>query len=82
MAILAPSILTVLELGDKSQIVMDLNEEEEKQETKEFLETEFFLISYSHDFTFPIPKNSLVFKNNIERNSSNNIEVSLPPPKS
>ncbi|MDC6388019.1 hypothetical protein PP182_04970 [Maribacter sp. PR1] len=82
VAILAPSILTVLELGDKSQIVMDLNEEEEKQETTEFLETEFFLISYNHDFSFPIPQNSLVFKNNIESFSSSNTEVSLPPPKS
>ena len=80
VAILAPSIITLMEIDAKSPIVMDLNEEEEKQETKEFIGTAL-VFDLKIDFCH-IDKKTLAVTGQIVHHSSGNIEVSLPPPKS
>ncbi|ASV30347.1 hypothetical protein CJ263_09045 [Maribacter cobaltidurans] len=80
IAILAPSLITLMDLDVKNPIVMDLNDEEEKQETKEFIGTAL-VFNLNIDFC-PIDKKTLAFNDRTEYHSSGNIEVSLPPPKS
>ncbi|UWX54820.1 hypothetical protein NYZ99_18925 [Maribacter litopenaei] len=84
VAILAPSIGTILELDKSGQWVMDVNEEEENnnQETSEFLEKQLIDNSLQADLGMLLLNKSLLFdKNRIEIITSNDIEVSLPPPK-
>lgn len=74
----------MLELNEDNQLVMDLNEEEENnnQNTSELTETDFIDNSGQRNLTILGQRNSLSFyPNRIELIQSNNLEVSLPPPK-
>lgn len=79
VAILAPSITTLMELDVNNPVVMDLNDEEESQEAKEFIGLAF-LLNLKMDF-YQVDKKSLAFSRTIGYHYSGDIEVSLPPPK-
>lgn len=84
IAILAPSIIRFLELGEGEQIVMDFNEEDESNEenTFEFAEKHFLTKNLQGDLAFLGIKKSLSSdKKDIDLIASNSIEVFLPPPK-
>ncbi|RRQ50185.1 hypothetical protein DZC72_06370 [Maribacter algicola] len=74
----------MLELNKDRQWVMDLNEEEEKSEekTSKISETDFFENTDHRDSIVFSQNNALVFfSKRSESIPSNNLEVSLPPPK-
>lgn len=80
VAILAPSIITLTDFDVKNPVVMDLNDEEDKQEIKEFIGTALVF-----DLNFDLSsfnKKTLAFNSHFIYHASGNIEVSLPPPKS
>lgn len=74
----------MLELNKDRQLVMDLNEEEEKSEekTSKISETDFIENTDYRDSIVLGQNNVLVFfSKRSESIPSNNLEVSLPPPK-
>ncbi len=80
VAILAPSIITLTDFDVKNPVVMDLNDEEDKQEIKEFIGTAL-VFDLNIDLS-PFNKKALAFNSHFTYHTSGNIEVSLPPPKS
>ncbi|KAA2219428.1 MULTISPECIES: hypothetical protein [Maribacter] len=83
IAILAPSIGTLMELFDGEQIVMDFNEEEENYETTiEFAEKHFVNNNLQNDMSFlAFGKLHSFSKDDTCLILSNFKEVFLPPPK-
>lgn len=82
VAILAPSVITLVDLDTKTELVMDFNEEdnkkEEKKEDKEkelFSSLEFYATASSNDNT------SKVSSFYLEKEYSFSASISLPPPK-
>ncbi|WP_394748276.1 hypothetical protein [Spongiimicrobium salis] len=81
-AIMAPSVVTILDLDCKSWSVIDLNDDENKQENKKELNEKdvFFYILESGISAFPpLKTSSNPFY--IEKGYSHVRDIFLPPPK-
>lgn len=81
IAIMAPSFVVLLEFNSDSTLVIDFNEEEQKEEKKELDEKNIFF--YTSFFSVTALKST---SNNIlnAHNASykiNTLEIFLPPPK-
>lgn len=80
-AILAPSVITLTNLGEKTAISIDFNEEEKKEENKEVKEKDFFLNS---NFIFLSELQSekvSISRFYIESEYVSDLAIFLPPPK-
>lgn len=80
-AILAPSVITLTNLSEKTAISIDFNEEEKKEENKEVKEKDFFLNS---NFIFLSELQSekvSISRFYIESEYVSDLAIFLPPPK-
>ena len=80
-AILAPSVITLTSLGEKTAISIDFNEEEKKEEKKEAKEKDFFL-----NLNFPLlsqlqGEKVSISRFYIESDYISSLAIFLPPPK-
>lgn len=82
VAILAPTVITLIKLENNSSLVMDFNEEENnKEEKKELNENDAFFHTWVSDM-LPIENPLSHFTSTyIKSGYSNTIEVFLPPPE-
>lgn len=81
MAILAPSVLTLVERGKNTSIAIDFNEEEQKEEKKELSEQDFFLKA---DFDPPVIISTELIamaKYYVESDYTTALVIFLPPPE-
>ena len=82
MAILAPAVITLMELEPNSSLVMDFNEEEnQKEEKKEINEKDIFFhtwLVYVNPFYDPSSHYTSTY---LDPFYSNTVEVFLPPPE-
>lgn len=81
VAILAPSVIVLVDTENKTELVIDFNEEEKKEEKKESKEKDFFssfeLDSLS-DLNTDFSKTSSFY---IEKNYCFSTSIFLPPPE-
>ena len=80
MAILAPSVITLANSGEKTAIAIDFNEEEKKEE-KKVSEKDFFLDANFKSFGLLQHDNSSISNFYIETEYSTSIAIFLPPPE-
>ncbi len=81
MAILAPSVITLANNGEKTAISIDFNEEEKKEEKKEVSEKDFFLDADFKSFSLLQHESSSISSFCIETEYSTSIAIFLPPPE-
>lgn len=80
-AILAPAVLTLVENGENTSLVIDFNEEEKKEEKKEANEKDFFLNSdFKPSIVIPTELTSMA-NFYLESEYSTALVIFLPPPK-
>ncbi len=77
MAILAPSVITLANNGEKTAISIDFNEEEKK----EVSEKDFFLDADFKSFSLLQHESSSISSFCIETEYSTSIAIFLPPPE-
>jgi hypothetical protein len=80
-AILAPSIVALMEYGEKTAIVIDFNEEEKKEEKKEVNEKDFFLDSDINALALLQREDNNISNFYIEIEYSTSIDIFLLPPE-
>ncbi|MET7028603.1 hypothetical protein [Sediminicola luteus] len=81
-AIIAPSVMTLMDRDGKMMVIGNMNEEEnQEQGKKEIGEKKLALYNYSLP-NFLIPYNQISTSNNHDEHiSSLNLDILLPPPK-
>lgn len=80
-AILAPSVLTLVQSGENKGIVIDFNEEEKKEEKKEVSENDFFLDAKVRLVTLLQRENTSFSGYYLETEYSTSLSVFLHPPQ-
>ena len=80
-AILAPSVITLSCLDEKTAITIDFNDEEKKEENKEVKEKDFFLNSNFQSLKQVQGERISISSFHIESGYSTAITIFLPPPE-
>jgi hypothetical protein len=80
-AILAPSVIMLTKLDEKSAIAVDFGEEEKKEEKKEAKEKDFFIDSYLNSLTQLKKEKTIISVFYIENSYNTSLSIFLPPPK-
>ncbi len=80
-AILAPSIITLIDIGEKRTLVIDFNEEEKKEEKKEAKEKDFFLDSNLICLEQLKGEKVCMSPFYVENDYSTSLSILLPPPE-
>ena len=80
-AILVPSIITLVDLDCNSDIVMDFNEEENKEEKKETSEKDLLFSIGSNAISWQQKEKKAISDFYLESNSTTSVAILLPPPR-
>lgn len=81
-AIVAPSVVTILQNGDQTYLVMNLNEEEQQEGTKNIKGEKQGMFSQTFRFSgFVYQLRSLIPDTNGMMASSDMAEIIVPPPE-
>jgi len=81
-AIMVPSVITMLDNGDKTIMVMTLNEEEQQEQGKKEIHEIQMVCSVSFCFTLSfLYKDEVKCTNNPLRYPDHTQEIHLPPPE-
>lgn len=80
-AILAPSVITLASLGEKTAISIDFNEEEKKEENKEAKEKDFFLNSNFLLLSELQGEKVSISRFHVESEYNTSLAIFLPPPE-
>lgn len=80
-AILAPSVITLTNLVDKTAITFDFNEEEKKEEKKEVDEKDFFLYLNLNSLVGLQDENVLISSFYFQSDYPTSLGIFLPPPE-
>lgn len=80
-AILAPSVITLSSLGEKTAVSIDFNEEEKKEEKKEAKEKDFFLNSNFQLLSELQGEKVSISSLYIESDYTSTLSIFLRPPK-
>ncbi len=80
-AILTPSLVTLSNLGEKTAIAIDFNDEEKKEEKKEVSEKDYFLDSNIRLLSRLHRENASNLSFYVESEYSTSIAIFLPPPR-
>lgn len=80
-AILAPSVITLTNLGEKTAISIDFNEEEKKEEKKEAKEKDFIINSNLLLVSEFQSEYVSISKFYLESNYTSTLAIFLPPPE-
>ncbi len=80
-AILAPSLITLSKVGEKTAFIIDFNEEEKKEEKKESNEKEFFLDYDLFAFFHLQSSKTTISSFNVESEYTTSLAIFLPPPE-
>lgn len=80
-AILAPSVITLTNEGDKTAITIDFNEEEKKEEKKGVEEKDFFLELNHNSLACLQNENVLISSFYFQSDYPTSLGIFLPPPE-
>lgn len=80
-AILAPSVITFTNVGDKTAITIDFNEEEKKEVKKEVDEKDFFLDLKLNSLAGLQDENELISSFYFQSDYPTSLGIFLPPPE-
>ncbi|GAB5474636.1 MAG: hypothetical protein Mars2KO_27350 [Maribacter sp.] len=80
-AILAPTVLILVENGENTSVAIDFNEEEKKEEKKEVGENDFFLGSNTNAPIVVHVEIASMANFYLESDYSTALAIFLPPPK-
>jgi hypothetical protein len=81
-AILAPSIITLVDIENKTEILMDFNEEEKKEEKKETSEKDLLFITDFNAISSQQKEKIRISKLYFEGNYATCVTIFLHPPQS
>ena len=82
VAILAPSIVTLIDTDNKTELVMDFNEEDNKKEEKKENKEKDFFSSFQFDSASDVNADSSKTSSfYLEKNYSFSTSIFLPPPE-
>lgn len=81
IAILAPSFVVLLEFNSDSTLVIDFNEEEQKEEKKELNEKDIFFYTSFFSVTALTSTSNNILNTHNTSYKINALEIFLPPPK-
>jgi len=81
LAILAPSVITLTGMSEKTAIAIDFNEEEKKEEKKEVKEKDFFLDHTLSNLADVQKKKVSISHICIESDYSTSLAIFLRPPQ-
>ena len=80
-AVLAPSIITLINSGERTAIAIDFNEDEKKEEKKEVNEKDFFM-NFNFKLSLQSQQERTAITNfYIESEYATSISIFLQPPK-
>lgn len=80
-AILAPSIITLIDLDSKTDILIDFNEEEKNEEKKETAEKDFLFSLDSNAISWQLKEKKAISDYYFESNYSTSVAIFLHPPR-
>ncbi len=81
IAILAPSFVVLLEFNSDSTLVIDFNEEEQKEEKKELNEKDIFFYTSFFSVTALTSTSNNILNTHNTSYKINALEIFLPPPR-